>query len=191
MNHDPWLSITIRQLNSLTFHMDEKKYYPLYNLILTLAFPPQEDFIVAPQTYPDDSRDTIDYSVEYDLFQDTKLICFVEIKPANHILLNSTRIKADLQMRKRFTQLANSFEIDKLIGICAIGKRCSVYYMNLNSNIVYPLEIDPIDPTVTEDLVITLKGDQGAPASRWNIDISTPEGRILLNDVFEDIRSLL
>ncbi|KXN68035.1 hypothetical protein CONCODRAFT_24392, partial [Conidiobolus coronatus NRRL 28638] len=79
--------------------------YPIYNTILVIAFPPVENYIVAPQTYPKDSKESIEFSIEYDLIVTNKLVGFMEIKPEYDYDNISSRLNADTQMRKRFAQL--------------------------------------------------------------------------------------
>ncbi|KAK3809701.1 MAG: hypothetical protein JOS17DRAFT_764877 [Linnemannia elongata] len=94
----------------------------------------------------------------------------------------SRRKIADEQIRDRFTTMRGQFRTKRLHLISAIGTRCYVYTYNHTLGTVTPGQILQHDPDdETENL---------APATNWNIDISTLEGRQALLEYFNDVKAM-
>ena len=177
---EPWLPLAQRLIDRTDHNAVEKMYYPVYITILCYVFPPIEDYVISPQTYPVNSNRSIDIALEYDLLLDGRLVAFIEIKPERDIVNISTRFDADKQMRSRFAEVKDSISIPVLTGISALGGHCAIYRYDVRTRLLTPKENMPVNWSTVEDL---------APASWWNINIRTLEGRIALNEVFLQIKA--
>jgi hypothetical protein len=121
----------------------------------------------------------MDFTVEYIVQVGKTPVMAVEIKRARVYDTIQARADADDQVRERLFSMADTFRVPRFHIVSAIGTRCCVYTYNTDICSITPPRIVPIDLTVVEDL---------APAERWNIDLSTLEGRVKLNKYFDDVK---
>ena len=77
--------------------------------MLNSVFPSDSNFTVSPVAYPVESRDSIDFAVEYlvtiDDQDENSPVLFVEIKDPSSLRNLASRRAANEQMRHRFEQL--------------------------------------------------------------------------------------
>jgi hypothetical protein len=157
----------------------ESDYYAPYNGLLNHLFPISEDYLVSPQHIEPDDRDAIDMAVLYMVERHRKVVFFLEIKPATHIMHMSTRAMADTQMRRRYKKLFED-SIPILHGVSALGTRLCFYELDRDTRRVRPPSIAE-DPECITDT---------APAGRWDTDILTQEGEERIKAVVDSAKSI-
>jgi len=167
--------------NDSTF---EKRYYAPYNKLLNSIFPSNTNFTVSPVAYPVDSRDSIDFAVEYLITieehdQNTPVL-FIEIKDPTTLSSLASRRSANDQMIHRFEQLINTCHIPILYGISAFGTKILIYTLNIETGDLNPTFPPPhphkININITKDT--------------WNLDILENEGAVVLNNVFTHVMQM-
>ncbi|KXN69588.1 hypothetical protein CONCODRAFT_165663 [Conidiobolus coronatus NRRL 28638] len=171
MNDDaePWNLLIIDVLLAIPQNATEQAYYGPYNTILTREFTLEDRFIVAPQTHPN-SREAVDFLIEYLIMVDHRAVLIVEIKRENIFQYESSRIQADLQIQDRFFSLHNDSLLSETIGVSIFGRFCRVYRYTRETQ------------TITSD------SGNGIHPDRWNINLYTQQGRAQLANIFEQVR---
>jgi hypothetical protein len=178
---EPWPLLITNCLLDIPPEGTEKMYYGPYNAILYSAFPPTQRFIVCPQAYPLETRQSMDFTVEYIVQVGKTPVMAVEVKRARVYDTIQARADADDQARERLLSMADTFRVPRFHIVSALGTHCCVYTYNTNMRSITPPRIVPTNLTIVEDL---------APAQRWNIDLSTLEGRVELNKYFDDVKAM-
>lgn len=162
----PWPLKIVRRFSTIPPNARENDYYAPYNKLLNIIFPPDSDYTVAPQSYSvPNSRDSVDFIIEFEVRLEDKPILFLEIKEPSRIALKSAREEADNQMRKRMGDLAPACPLDILCGVSAFGTQLSFYTYDKQTRIL-PVRIHP-HPELETDT---------APLNRWDCDILEDEG---------------
>lgn len=173
-----WPQKVIDRFNLVPQNPRENDFYAPYNKLLNFVFPVDSDFTVAPQSYPiPQSRDSVDFVIEYMVLLDNIPVFILEIKEPSKIKLLSARQEADIQIRRRLRDLRYECTLDKLYGVSAFGTKICFYNINKN-NIIEPYIIQQ-DP---EYLIDT------APKERWNTDILTTSGYVAIMNIFNYIK---
>ena len=156
----------------------ESRYYGAYNRLLNDLFPKEEGFLVEPQfTGGDGSRRSVDFVTTYVVRHNYDPVLFLEIKPDKQLMFNSTRMRADRQMRERFLDMLQDIRIPKLIGLSAIGTKICIYSWDKGSDKVSP-------EAVLEG------GVESAPEDRWSLDLLSIEGEKEIRRVVADVKSM-
>ncbi|KXN69579.1 hypothetical protein CONCODRAFT_30611, partial [Conidiobolus coronatus NRRL 28638] len=167
----------------------EKEYYGPYNGILTDVFKGRDRFSVLPQVYPLEFRKAIDFMVDHSeelpveyIVRINKIpVLGLEIKRATDLDKISARNAADEQIRERFVNLRGHINYNKFYMLSAIGTKICIYTYHKITGTVQPPEILQQDRNVVENR---------APFERWDIDISTIQGRLRLSELFNDIKRM-
>ncbi|CAA7262748.1 hypothetical protein NLJ89_g5406 [Agrocybe chaxingu] len=174
----PWSSKITKRFSTVPPNARENDYYAPYNKLLYTLFPADSDYTVAPQSYSVmNSRDSVDFIIEFEVRLEDKPVFFVEIKEPSKIALKSAREEADNQMRKRMGDLAPVCPLDTLNGVSAFGTRLSFYSYDKRTRIL-PGRISP-DPHMETDT---------APLDRWDCDILEDEGAQRFQDLVAEIK---
>lgn len=174
-----WSDNILQRFNSIPANPRENDYYAPYNKLLNYIFPPDTEFTVVPQSYPvPESRDSIDFVIEYLIEVQNKPVLILEIKSPSNIKFLSKRQEADNQIRRRLRDIADLCPLDKLYGISAFGTDIRAYNIDKNYDIL-PERI----PEDQKRIIDT------APKDQWNIDILTLEGSKVLEDIFNYVKS--
>jgi hypothetical protein len=173
-----WSQKVIDRFRAVPQNPRENDFYGPYNKLLYSIFPVDSDFTVAPQSYPiPQSRDSIDFIIEYVVLLNNMPVFILEIKEPSRIDLLSARQDADIQMRKRLRDLRFRCTLDRLYGVSAFGEQLCIYNIDTDNN------IEPhIIPQDVELLIDT------APRGRWNYGILTPSGHDKLVKIFDYIK---
>jgi len=175
----PWPPQVIKRFSTIPVNARENDFYAPYNKLLYSLFPADSNFTVAPQSYSLlDSRDSVDFIIEFEVLLEDEPVFFLEIKEPRKIILKSARAEADNQMRKRMGDLAPLCPLDTLNGVSAFGTRLSFYSYDKQTRII-PSSISP-DPYRETDT---------APSDRWDCDILEDEGAQRFQDLMEEIRT--
>ncbi|KAF9163132.1 hypothetical protein BGX21_003275 [Mortierella sp. AD011] len=172
MNNEPWIPLATEVLLTIPTNSVEQAYYGPYNLLLTDSFPGQAGYIVSPQTNPN-SREAIDFLLEYVVIINRIPVMVVEVKRENTLQFEHARVNADLQVRDRFESMRNEHRLSETVGISIFGRFCRVYRYN----------------RATQQ--ITANGGDDLNQAHWNIDLHTHQGRMELAAVFEHVRQLV
>jgi hypothetical protein len=125
-----------------------------------------------------DSRDSVDFILEFEVLLEDKPVLFVEIKEPRKITLKSAREEADNQMRKCMGDLAPSCPLDALNGVSAFGTRLAFYTYDKQTRIL-PSRISS-DPERETDT---------APLDRWDCDILEDDGSQRFQDLVAEIKT--
>lgn len=163
----------------------EKVYYPAYNKLLYSEFPADSNFTIAPQTYPLDSIESIDYVLEYEeyvIFDEAKSIpvFILEVKPKQSLDSPSARDVADRQIRSRFNTLLNDYPFEEFYGVSAFGPKICIYKVNKITGDIQPSYV-PKDYN---------KIDKNPPIERWaNNDITEVNCARQLKLIFNKIKT--
>lgn len=174
-----WSQKIIDRFNAIPQNPRKNDYYAPYNKLLNFVFPVDSDFTVAPQSYPiPQSRDSIDFVIEYMVLLNNTPVFILEIKEPGKIELLSARQEADIQIRKRLRDLRFKCTLDKLHGVNAFGQQLCFYNIN-NGNIIEP-------NIIKQDYELLI---DTAPKERWNIDILTHVGYKFLMSIFNYIKT--
>ena len=174
-----WPESVIKRFKQVNIYGDEKEFYPPYNKLLCTQFPPDSEFTVAPVTYPINTRESIDFVIEYVVCIDNYPIFILEIKAEKNLNLLSSRTNADIQMRKRLLDLQDKCPINILHGVSAFGNKITFYAYDKNSNQILPKLI----PENLDSLVDT------APVERWKYNILENNTYIQMKQVFDNIKT--
>jgi len=156
---EPWPLFITNYLLDIPPEANEKMYYGPYNAILYSAFPLTQRFIVCPQTYPLETRQSMDFTIEYIVQVGRTPVMAVEVKRARVYDTIQARADADDQVRERLFSMGNTFRVPRFHIVSVLGTRCCVYSYNTNTLSITPPRIVPTNLTLVEDL---------APAERWN-----------------------
>ncbi|KAF8926061.1 hypothetical protein EDD21DRAFT_369957 [Dissophora ornata] len=153
---------------------DGQDYYGFYNALLTIAFPFDQRYIVAPQTYPNTQteRTPFDNLINYYVQFGKYIVLGVEVKPSNVFSYPSWIASAQEQVYARFRTMRATIrnaQLPTFVIISAIGFKCRVYTYTLATN-----QVEPPKLPSTQD--------------QWDIDITTDQGRVRLAAVFRGIR---
>jgi hypothetical protein len=172
-----WSQKILDRFHAVPQNPRENDFYAPYNKLLNLVFPVDSDYTVAPQSYPQ-SRDSIDFVIEYMVLLNNIPVFILEIKEPSKIDLLSARQEADIQIRKRLRDLRYLCTLDKLYGVSAFGKQLCTYYINKDNS------IEPHVIAQDPELLIDT-----APKARWEYDILTTTGYETLMNIFNYIKT--
>ncbi|EPQ50802.1 hypothetical protein GLOTRDRAFT_50022 [Gloeophyllum trabeum ATCC 11539] len=164
---------------------DESRWYGPYNMLLVTLFPADQGFMVSPQFSPYVFPHTggglsVNFVVVLLVFQHEVPMFFVEIKPPQHLANMSIREAADAQMRERFRSLTENINTPKLYGISVMGPRFCLYTFDATTSGITPLAI-PRATDIVNDV---------APKARWDHDILSDDGEVVLRGVVEEVKSM-
>jgi hypothetical protein len=155
----------------------ENDYYAPYNKLLNFLFPVDSPFTVGLQVHPiTESRESINFIVEYQVFWGVAPIFILEIKTGPKLGLLSAREEADHQIRRRLRDLVGICPLSKLHAVSAIGTKLCFYIAEDRG--ITPPRIVP-DDQLTIDI---------APRERWNCDVLEAEGAARLKAVVHEIQ---
>jgi len=178
MEH-PWKGLILDRFLSANENGQEKEYYPPYNLLLYTQFPPTENYIVAPVTYPLSNKESIDFTIEYVIEMNNKPVFVLEVKPPRTLHNRSSRSDADKQIRRRLADIIDECPIDTLRGISAFGTFVAFYSA---SKITW--SISP--PAIIESSTVII---DTAPIEMWNDNnILDAECAIRVYNLFNEIK---
>lgn len=178
---EPWPRIRTDRLLAVDPAAKEKHYHGPYNMILTSVFN-EPQYEVSPQAWPMENTKAMDYAVEYLVEIDNGVpVLGFEIKRAGDIRFKERRSAADEQIRDRFEDLKHSIVTPTFYIVSAIGTVCCIYEYTKESGVIIPANVAPPNSRFVED---------SAPAERWNIDLSTLEGRVRLNEYFMNVKQM-
>jgi hypothetical protein len=165
----------------------ENKYYGVYCKLLSIVFDTvTSKYTVEPQyplpeAFQAPSVPSVDFVVTYVIALDERPVFFLEIKPAGHVNLISTRLAADKQMRDIFRSLYELSGTPKLHGISVMGQRLAFYSMEIDGGHIVPEEV----PTTANFVVDTV------PANRWELDIMTETGYQEFMTIVNDVKRMV
>lgn len=155
----------------------ENDYYAPYNKLLNFLFPVDSPFTVGPQTHQiAESREYIDFIVEYKVFWGDAPVFILEIKSGPKLGLLSAREEADLQIRRRLRDLVGICPLSKLHAVSAIGTKLCFY--TAEDRAITP-------PRIVADDRLTI---DTAPRERWDCDVLEAEGAARLKAVVHEIQ---
>ena len=174
----PWSAKITKRFSTVPANARENDFYGPYNKLLCTLFPADSDYTVAPQSYSIiNSRDSVDFIIEFEVLLEDKPVLFLEIKEPAKITLKSAREEADNQMRKRMGDLAPICPLDTLNGVSAFGTQLSFYTYDKQTRIL-PARIPP-HPELETDT---------APLNRWDCSILEDEGAQRFQDLVAEIK---
>ena len=94
-----WSHNIINRFNSIPDNPWENDFYAPYNKLLSILFPADSQYTVAPQANPyNNSRDSVDFIIEFHVLYDDVPIFVVEVKASSAFIWPSKREEADVQM---------------------------------------------------------------------------------------------
>ncbi|KIJ47999.1 hypothetical protein M422DRAFT_163242 [Sphaerobolus stellatus SS14] len=163
-----WPYKIIRQFNTVPRNPSESDYDGPYNKLLYTLFPPDSDFVVAPQFLPD-SRNSADFFVMFEILLVNRPVLILEFRPPSHRNFLSKRRAADEQIRSRMTDLVGkNLPLETLYAVSALGTKLCFYSLDTTDNNaeIVPAAI-PRRPTRMNDT---------ATEDRWDYDILEPVG---------------
>jgi len=154
----------------------EGDYNAPYNKLLHFPFSVDGPFVVVPQKHPiAKSRQSIDF-MEYQVFWGDAPIFILEIRTGPKLGLLSAREDADLQIRRRLTDLVGICPLPKLHAVSAMGTKLCFYT-------AYNHAITP--PRIVGDDQLTV---DTAPRERWDCDVVEAEGAARLKAVVHEMQ---
>jgi hypothetical protein len=161
-----WNVNVIRRFKSAIKDSDIKnRYYAPYNKLLTLVFPPDSDYTVAPMTHPIEGNKSIDLSVEYMVTinkNDINMpVLFVEIKDLSNLSKLNKRREAHWQMLDRYQEFANECKLNIFYGISAFGTCISIYKLDMQTHMISPFYEEDNRHYIIDNV----------PESAWSIDV--------------------
>ena len=172
-----WPNKILERFNLVPDNPRENDYYAPYNKLLYWAFPVDSDFTVAPQTYPiPESRDSVDFVVEYTILYNTMPVFILEIKEPSKLSYISSRHQADRQIRRRIADISHMCKIPILYAVSAFGTNISIYKK----------QGDVLEPKYIEGDVE--RQIDTSPIDRWTVDIITKEGYNKIINIFNYIK---
>ena len=175
----PWPAKITKRFSTIPPNPRENDFYAPYNKLLYTLFSADSDHTVAPQSYSVlDSRDSVNFIIEFEIHLEDKPVFFVEMKEPRNIALKSARDEADKQMRKRMGDLAPRCPLDTLNGVSAFGTRLAFYAYDKQTRIL-PSRISPDSERETDT----------APLDRWDCDILEDEGGQRFQDLVAEIKT--
>jgi len=177
-----WLMRSFRSAEDARY---EKQYYAPYDQLLNEHFKGRDGFRVCPVMYPVDSTNSVDFTVDFEVYVGNQWspVFILEAKKPQLLTVGNKleRIKADQQMRDRYTEMLGSCPISRLHGISVFGTKVAFYEGNTATGRVSPGKIRQIDPDVVEDL---------APYERWSSnDLLNPRCAYRLWQIFDEIHT--
>lgn len=166
---EPWSPTITNYLLEVDHGALEQEYYGPFNTMLTHVFPFAEHYTVVPQSYPN-PREAVGYLIEFMLLVNNKIVGGAEIKRESDIDDDNARRAAHQQVLNRFRTMHDLVRVPVLVLISAIGRHCRVYrYTRATRRAV---------PALTA----------GLARDQWDIDLTTPQGRWRLDEVFIEIK---
>lgn len=173
-----WNKYVVKRFQSIPPNPRENDFHAPYDKLLNTEFKTDGRFTVAPQAYPQrDTRETIDFFVEYTIEIDDKPVFIVEIKSPSKLTVSSSREEADFQLRRRLIDIAPLCPLDTLYGMSAFGTQYAIYKYSKSNRFIEPRVI-PSDPVYITDT---------APVERWGKDLMKNDGAIELRKLFQII----
>jgi len=174
----PWKPIIIERFKKANPSGMEKEYYPGWNALLTTTFNADDGFIVAPVTYPLGEKQSIDFTLEYQVEFDFYPVLLVEIKAPSLFRNSFHRQEADDQIRKRFKGCLADCPLKTLKAISAFGTIVCIYEASKETRTITPPYIPRSNEYVTDD----------PPQSQWSENILEPLSSQRINTVFNEIK---
>jgi hypothetical protein len=172
-----WPQHVLTRFATIPVNPRENDYYAPYNKLLNILFPPDGPFTVGPQTHPiAESRKSIDFIVEYQVFWGDAPVFILEIKTGPKLGLVSAREEADMQIRKRLRDLVAICPLPTLHAVSAIGTKLCFYTAQVGRGIT-PRKIVADDEFTTDT----------APVERWDCDVLEEWGAARLKAVVHEI----
>jgi len=166
----PWPSKITRAFATVEGGADivvhENQYYGPYNKLLYTLFPPDSDFNVSPNYLRGNFDGIADFIASFEVTFREHPVLILQVKPPQHLSFNSTRKKADRQIRDRLVDLAEHTPLPILYGISAVGTRLCFYEFEKASRRMTPRFI-PSDIETATDV---------APVERWDCDVLEADG---------------
>ncbi|KZT03151.1 uncharacterized protein LAESUDRAFT_660259 [Laetiporus sulphureus 93-53] len=144
----------------------ENQYYGPYNKLLCTLFPPDSDFIVSPNYLPGNVDGAAGVIISFEITLRQHPVLVLEVKPPQHLSLDSTREAADRQVRRRLVDLSGRALLPVLYGISAMGTKLCFYEFETAPRRMTPRRI-PSDPELTTDV---------APKEQWDCDVLEADG---------------
>ncbi len=107
----------------------KSNFNPLYNMILSYWFPPDEGYDVCPHWCIPDARQTTDFIVSYVITHHQHPFLLVQIKPSSDFLFHSGRSLAMAEILQHLNKVGSKNQhADWLYAIFAIGKKWRACY---------------------------------------------------------------
>ena len=177
-----WSNNVLNRFKAVPDNPRENDFYAPYNKLLSILFPADSQYTVAPQANPyNNSKESVDFIIEFHVFYDSVPVFVVEVKGSSALVYPSTREEADVQMRGRLRDLVGQCPLSNLRGVSAIGtKLCFYTARQTGNNLAIEPQRIPADPQLTTDT---------APQSRWDVDVLEQDGFIRLTEVVSMIKS--
>lgn len=167
---------------------DERRYYGVYNKLLSYLFSNDDyRFVVCPQPPPDDgSCESVGFAFYVlDTASQGRPVMIVEIKDDTWLMTPSKRKLADQQMRDRYDEMLRLCPIPRLWSLSIIGIKVRVYRGD-----TVALTIDPA--RVEYDSRFVVPSDY--LENEWAMDITTQAGfdrvKQVVTDIYTEIEDL-
>ena len=176
-----WSNNVINQFKAVPDNPWENDFYAPYNKLLSILFPADSQYTVAPQANPyNNSKESVDFIIEFHVLYNDVPVFVVEVKAPSVFVYPSTREEADVQIRSHLRDLVGQCPLSKLHGVSAIGTKLCFYSAHQTQNsLAIKLQRIPADPQLTTDM---------APQSRWDVDVLEDGGVVHLREVVDAIK---
>lgn len=174
---------TIFDIGRHQFPPHENRYYGPYSKLLEYCIGSESfEFFVAPQAAPsgDAQRETVDFVVYLAVFNTRGLpVLIAEIKNDAWVDTADLRLKAEDQIRQRYSTMLANCPLPRLWGLSLLGTSLRVYVGDVATGKIEPAFTDRPNST------LDLPGDllEGA----WNIDILSQDGFDTMKEIVGDI----
>ncbi|KAF8059570.1 hypothetical protein FPV67DRAFT_787915 [Lyophyllum atratum] len=161
------------------------KYYGPYNILLTLLFPADEGFIVAPQLQSTiyDVKDlfttTIFTTIFFVVYYRSTPVLILTVKASKNIDNDGERERADMHMREAIREFCYP-AIPTLYALSALGTSICVYNFDSESTAIYPVRI----------LRLQDRYNVTAPKERWDLDVMSSEGEQRLREIATHVKAM-
>ena len=98
----PWTDSVLRSFQKVPINPSLADFHGPYNKFLNIIFPPDSQYTIVPQWVPG-SRESAEFLVLHD---EDDPIFIMELKPPGDLRYGSERQDADLQIRRRISDLS-------------------------------------------------------------------------------------
>ncbi|KAJ6611583.1 hypothetical protein B0H10DRAFT_2055697 [Mycena sp. CBHHK59/15] len=157
----------------------EKEFYGPYNKLLYTLFPADSKYTVVPQYMPT-GRGAADFIVTFRIIIRKVPVFVLELRPPADLKIQSGRMDADDQIRRRLVDLAADTPLSVLHAVSAIGtKLCFYTYTKGDQDPISPPGI-PYDRSRVNDV---------APRKWWAWDVLEDDGEQRLRTVVDQIKA--
>ncbi|KAF8079196.1 hypothetical protein FPV67DRAFT_1467838 [Lyophyllum atratum] len=166
-----WPQFILNSFARIHAEADESAYYGVWNSVLNFCFKIEEGYEITPHNVVGPispwGQHPFDSLVSYTVTKNDATIFFVEIKARKYLPGLYARQEADVQMRKRFTQLYDSSP-SIMHGVSAFGTRMCFYRLDRDTGRI----AGPRAAAPSADFVVDT-----APLELWDdSDICEPDG---------------